>query len=45
MGIARADSEGSKYGTYWSLVLAAPYEGPPPGMAGPTTGPIIRITP
>ena len=35
MGIARADSKGSKYGTYWSLVLARPYEGPPPGMAGP----------
>jgi hypothetical protein len=45
MGIARADSKGSKYGSYWSLVLAAPYEGPPPGMAGPTAGPIIRIGP
>jgi uncharacterized protein YkwD len=46
MGIARADSAGSKYGTYWSLVLAAPYEGPPPGMAGgPTAGPIITIRP
>ena len=46
MGIARADSKGSKYGSYWSLVLAAPYEGPPPGMAGgPTAGPIIQIRP
>jgi uncharacterized protein YkwD len=35
MGIARADSAGSKYGTYWSLVLARPYERP----AGPTAGP------
>jgi uncharacterized protein YkwD len=45
MGIARADSKGSKYGQYWSLVMARPYEPPPPGMAGPTAGPIIRITP
>jgi len=28
IGIARADAVGSKYGTYWSLVLARPYEGP-----------------
>jgi uncharacterized protein YkwD len=40
MGIARADSEGSKYGTYWSLVMARPYEGPE-GAAGPTAGPAI----
>jgi hypothetical protein len=46
MGIARADAKGSKYGSYWSLVLAAPYEGPPPGMAGgPTAGPVIQIRP
>jgi hypothetical protein len=46
MGIARADAKGSKYGSYWSLVLAAPYEGPPPGMAGgPTAEPVIQIRP
>jgi uncharacterized protein YkwD len=28
MGIASASAAGSKYGTYWSLVLAHPYEGP-----------------
>jgi uncharacterized protein YkwD len=28
MGIARADAAGSKYGAYWSLVLARPYERP-----------------
>ena len=35
MGIARADASGSKYGTYWSLVLARPYE----GQQGPSAGP------
>jgi hypothetical protein len=35
IGIARADAPGSKYGTYWSLVLARPYEPPPPPSAGP----------
>lgn len=39
MGIARADSAGSKYGTYWSLVLARPYERPQGPTAGPPTGP------
>jgi uncharacterized protein YkwD len=39
MGIARADSAGGKYGTYWSLVLARPYEGPSGPSAGPPTGP------
>jgi uncharacterized protein YkwD len=45
MGIARADSAGSKYGTYWSLVLARPYErpqnfpgGPSPVLPGLTIG-------
>lgn len=28
MGIASASAAGSKYGIYWSLVLAHPYEGP-----------------
>ena len=27
MGIAAASAAGSKYGIYWSLVLAHPYEG------------------
>lgn len=39
MGIARADAAGSKYGTYWSLVLARPYVGPQGPPAGPTAGP------
>lgn len=39
MGIARADSKGSKYGTYWSLVLARPYVGPQGPPAGPSAGP------
>jgi len=38
IGIARADAPGSKYGTYWSLVLAHPYEPPP---AGPSAGPPV----
>ncbi len=42
MGIARADAKGSKYGTYWSLVMARPYEGPPPGSM-PSAGPVIRF--
>lgn len=42
IGIALAYAPASKYKTYWSLVLAAPYEGPPPGAAsGPTAGPLI----
>ena len=39
MGIARADAAGSKYGTYWSLVLARPYVGPQGPTAGPSAGP------
>jgi uncharacterized protein YkwD len=35
IGIARADAAGSKYGAYWSLVLARPYVRP----EGPTAGP------
>ena len=35
IGIARADAPGSKYGTYWSLVMARPYEPPPAPSAGP----------
>lgn len=35
MGIASATAAGSKYGTYWSLVLADPYQGP----TGPSAGP------
>jgi uncharacterized protein YkwD len=37
MGIARADAAGSKYGAYWSLVLARPYEPP----QAPTAGPVL----
>jgi uncharacterized protein YkwD len=40
IGIARADAPGSKYGTYWSLVLAHPYEPPP---AGPSAGPPVMF--
>jgi uncharacterized protein YkwD len=40
IGIARADSAGSKYGTYWSLVLAHPYE---PPVGGPSAGPPVSI--
>lgn len=39
MGIARADAEGSKYGAYWSLVLARPYEPAPTLPTGPSTLP------
>jgi len=39
MGIARADSAGSKYGIYWSLVLARPYEPPPTLPTGPPAAP------
>jgi uncharacterized protein YkwD len=39
MGIARADSAGSKYGIYWSLVLARPYEPPPTLPTGPPVAP------
>jgi len=39
MGIARADATGSKYGTYWSLVLARPYERPQGPATGPSTMP------
>lgn len=39
MGIARADAKGSKYGSYWSLVLARPFEGPQGSSAGPPAGP------
>jgi uncharacterized protein YkwD len=39
MGIARADAAGSKYGSYWSLVLARPYERPEGPTAGPPTLP------
>jgi len=39
MGIARADAAGSKYGSYWSLVLARPYERPQGGPTGPATLP------
>lgn len=39
MGIARADAAGSKYGAYWSLVLARPYERPQGPAAGPSTLP------
>lgn len=35
IGIARADAAGSKYGAYWSLVLARPHQRP----EGPTAGP------
>ena len=35
MGIASASAAGSKYGTYWSLVLADPYQGPTDPSAGP----------
>jgi hypothetical protein len=38
IGIARADAPGSKYGTYWSLVLAHPYE---PPVGGPSAGPPV----
>jgi uncharacterized protein YkwD len=39
MGIARADAAGSRYGTYWSLVLARPYERPQGPASGPSTMP------
>jgi len=39
MGIARADAAGSKYGAFWSLVLARPYERPQGPAAGPPTMP------
>jgi hypothetical protein len=39
IGIARADAAGSKYGAYWSLVLARPYERPHGPAAGPSTVP------
>jgi uncharacterized protein YkwD len=42
MGIASARASGSKYGTYWSLVLARPYEPPPVPPAGP---PVMIIGP
>ena len=38
IGIARADAPGSKYGTYWSLVLAHPYE---PPVGGPSAEPPV----
>jgi uncharacterized protein YkwD len=40
IGIARADAPGSKYGTYWSLVLAHPYE---PPVGGPSAGPPVMF--
>jgi len=44
IGIARADANGSKYGAYWSLVLAHPYEPPPAGAsAGPSAGPPVMF--
>jgi hypothetical protein len=36
MGIARADAAGSKYGAYWSLVLARPYKRPEGPAAAPS---------
>lgn len=39
MGIARADAAGSKYGAYWSLVLARPYEPAPTLPTGPSAAP------
>lgn len=39
MGVARADATGSKYGAYWSLVLARPYERPQGPAAGPSAVP------
>jgi hypothetical protein len=39
IGIAVAQSPGSKFGQWWSLVLAAPYE--PPVAAGVSAGPFI----
>lgn len=38
IGIARADAPGSKYGSYWALVLARPYERP---QGGPTGSPTL----
>jgi hypothetical protein len=40
IGIARADAPGSKYGTYWSLVLAHPYV---PPVGGPSAGPPVMF--
>jgi uncharacterized protein YkwD len=39
IGIARADAAGSKYGSYWSLVLAHPYVRPEGPSAGPSALP------
>lgn len=39
MGIASATAAGSKYGIYWSLVMADPYQAP----TGPTSGPLRPI--
>jgi uncharacterized protein YkwD len=34
IGIAVANAPGTRYGTWWSLVLASPYEGPSAASAG-----------
>jgi len=42
IGIASAKAQGSKYKTYWSLILAEPYV-PPPQPSGPSTGPPVLM--